>query len=220
MGHLVQMAGLAVQNFVSAAVGIAVAVALVRGFARAQTNQLGNFWVDLVRIPAAGRVGWHDRVHRRRHGAEPVGRHRCAHPGRRHPARHRWPGGVPGDHQGVRDERWRVLQRQQRAPVREPDHWTNWLEIFLLLAISFSLPRASGRMVRDDRQGYAIAIIMGILAIGSVITINALQVAHHGTVPQAVGAATEGVETRFGVAQSATFASATTDVDRRGGLVP
>src|SRR5262245_56838204 len=48
MGHLVQMAGLAVQNFASAAVGIAVAVALVRGFARKQTNQLGNFWVDLV----------------------------------------------------------------------------------------------------------------------------------------------------------------------------
>src|SRR5215831_5540832 len=50
MGHLVQMAGLAVQNFVSAAVGISVAVALVRGFARKQTDQLGNFWVDLVRI--------------------------------------------------------------------------------------------------------------------------------------------------------------------------
>src|SRR5215469_17804613 len=50
MGHLVQMSGLAVQNFVSAAVGIAVAVALVRGFARKMTDQLGNFWVDLVRI--------------------------------------------------------------------------------------------------------------------------------------------------------------------------
>src|SRR5215468_10583251 len=50
MGHLVQMAGLAVQNFASAAVGIAVAVAVVRGFARRQTDQLGNFWVDLVRL--------------------------------------------------------------------------------------------------------------------------------------------------------------------------
>src|SRR5262245_32848395 len=50
MGHLVQMAGLAVQNFVSAAVGISVAVALVRGFARRQSDQLGNFWVDLVRV--------------------------------------------------------------------------------------------------------------------------------------------------------------------------
>ncbi|SCF14761.1 Potassium-transporting ATPase A subunit [Micromonospora matsumotoense] len=50
MGHLVQMAGLAVQNFLSAAVGIAVAVALVRGFARSRTGELGDFWVDLVRI--------------------------------------------------------------------------------------------------------------------------------------------------------------------------
>ena len=59
MGHLVQMAGLAVQNFVSAAVGIAVAVALVRGFARSRTDRLGNFWVDLARgmhpDPAAAR---------------------------------------------------------------------------------------------------------------------------------------------------------------------
>src|SRR6185503_16172564 len=50
MGHVVQTAGLAVQNFVSAAVGIAVAVALVRGFARSRTDRLGNFWVDLTRI--------------------------------------------------------------------------------------------------------------------------------------------------------------------------
>jgi K+-transporting ATPase ATPase A chain len=50
MGHLVQMGGLAVQNFASAAVGIAVAVALVRGFARRRTDQLCNFWVDLTRI--------------------------------------------------------------------------------------------------------------------------------------------------------------------------
>src|SRR6185312_13801999 len=49
MGHLVQMAGLAVQNFVSAAVGMSVAIALVRGFARKLTPEIGNFWVDLVR---------------------------------------------------------------------------------------------------------------------------------------------------------------------------
>ena len=49
MGHLVQMAGLAVQNFVSAAVGMAVAVALIRGFMRSRTDRVGNFWVDLVR---------------------------------------------------------------------------------------------------------------------------------------------------------------------------
>src|SRR6185312_2213804 len=66
------------------------------------------------------------------------------------------------------------------------------------------------RMVNDKRQGLAIVAIMAIMAIGSVIAINALQIAHGGTVPTAVGAATEGTETRFGVPQSATFASATT----------
>jgi K+-transporting ATPase ATPase A chain len=95
-------------------------------------------------------------------------------------------------------------------PFENPTAWTNWFEVFLLSAISFSLPRAFGRMVGDHRQGYAIAAVMAILALGGMITINALQLHHAGTVPQAVGAATEGTETRFGVAQSATFAAATT----------
>ena len=81
MGHLVQMAGLAVQNFASAAVGMAVAIALVRGFAPGgATEQLGNFWVDLTRtcvrilLPIA--VRRRDRVRRGRHGAELLRRHR------------------------------------------------------------------------------------------------------------------------------------------------
>jgi K+-transporting ATPase ATPase A chain len=95
-------------------------------------------------------------------------------------------------------------------PFENPTAWTNWFEVFLLLAVSFALPRAFGRMVGDNRQGYAIVAVMAILAIGSVITVNALQLHHAGTVPQAVGAAAEGTETRFGVPQSATFAAATT----------
>ena len=76
MGHLVQMAGLAVQNFVSAAVGMAVAVALIRGFARSRTDRLGNFWVDLVRgvvrilLPIA--VVGRDRPDRAGGGPEPL----------------------------------------------------------------------------------------------------------------------------------------------------
>ena len=87
MGHLVQMAGLAVQNFVSAAVGIAVVVALIRGFARAGTDRLGNFWVDLTRVvpagPAAARVRRRDRPGRRRRDPEPPRRHRRHHARRR-----------------------------------------------------------------------------------------------------------------------------------------
>jgi potassium-transporting ATPase potassium-binding subunit len=80
----------------------------------------------------------------------------------------------------------------------------------LLLAISFSLPRVFGRMVGDLRQGYAIVAVMVILAIISIASVNYFQLQASGTVPQAVGAATEGTEARFGVAQSATFAAATT----------
>ena len=95
-------------------------------------------------------------------------------------------------------------------PFENPTSWTNWLEIFLLLVIPFSLPRTFGRMVGNRRQGYAILAVMATLALLSVIAVNALQLAHQGTVPEAVGAATEGTESRFGVSQSATFAAATT----------
>ena len=106
-------------------------------------------------------------------------------------------------------------------PFENPTTWTNWIEIFLLLMISFSLPRTFGRMVGQHRQGYAIVAVMAILAVGSRRRSSAYQSIHHGTVPAAVGAATEGTETRFGVPESATFAVRDdADLDRRGGLVP
>jgi potassium-transporting ATPase potassium-binding subunit len=95
-------------------------------------------------------------------------------------------------------------------PFENPTTWTNWLEIVLLLCISFSLPRVFGRMVKDNRQGYAILAIMGILAIASIALTNTFEIAHNGTVPQAVGAAMEGKDVRFGVPNSATFAASTT----------
>ncbi|MGC9671095.1 potassium-transporting ATPase subunit KdpA [Planosporangium sp. 12N6] len=214
MGHLVQMAGLAVQNFASAAVGIAVAVALVRGFAGRQTTQVGNFWVDLVRIvvrvllpisavaaialvaggAAQNLAAGHD-VHTLAGAAQHL------------------PGGPVASQEAIKElgtNGGGFYNANSAHPFENPTAWTNWLQIFLLLVIPFSLPRAFGRMVGSNRQGYAIVAAMAILALGSVITINVLQGLHHGTVPQAAGAASEGVETRFGVLDSATFASATT----------
>jgi K+-transporting ATPase ATPase A chain len=214
MGHLVQMAGLAVQNFASAAVGIAVAIALVRGFARKQTDRLGNFWVDLVRIClrvllpisvigaivliAGGAVQnlsiGHD-VTTLAGGTQHI------------------TGGPVASQEVIKElgtNGGGFYNANSAHPFENPATWTNWLEIFLLLVISFSLPRTFGRMVGSNRQGYAIVAAMAIMAIGSVIVINVLQGIHHGAVPQAVGAATEGTESRFGVLQSATFASATT----------
>jgi K+-transporting ATPase ATPase A chain len=214
MGHLVQMAGLAVQNFVSAAVGTAVAVALVRGFARSRTEQLGNFWVDLIRIVtrillpisvvaavvliAGGAIqnlsAGHD-VHTLAGGAQHL------------------TGGPIASQEAIKDlgtNGGGPYNANSAHPFENPTSWTNFFEIFLLLVISFSLPRTFGRMVKDNRQGYAIVAAMAVMAIGSIITINLLQSAHPGTVPTAIGAATEGTETRFGVGQSATFAGATT----------
>jgi K+-transporting ATPase ATPase A chain len=214
MGHLVQMAGLAVQNVASAAVGMAVAVALARGFARKATDRLGNFWVDLVRIclrillpislagalvfVAAGVV---------QNLSSGVDVHTLA-GGVQHIT-----GGPVASQEIIKElgnNGGGFYNANSAHPFENPTAWTNWLQVFLILLIPFSLPRAFGRIVGDNRQGYAIAAIMGILAVGSVVTVNALQLAHGGTVPQAIGAATEGVETRFGVAQSATFAAATT----------
>ena len=187
-GHLVQMAGLAVQNFVSAAVGMAVAVALVRGFARTRTGELGNFWVDLVRgthsHPAA------DRVHRRAHPDR--GRRDPelppARPDRHHPGRGQQTitGGPVASQEAIKElgtNGGGFFNANSAHPFENPTAWTNWIEIFLLLVISFSLPRTFGRMVGSKKQGYAIVAVMGIIALLSVTLMSFFQLQHHGTVP-------------------------------------
>ena len=93
-------------------------------------------------------------------------------------------------------------------PFENPTSWTNWLEIFLLLVIPFSLPRTFGRMVGATGRATRSSPRWPSWPSAASIVLNVLQGLHHGTVPQAVGAATEGTETRFGVPQSATFAGA------------
>jgi K+-transporting ATPase ATPase A chain len=214
MGYVVQMCGLAVQNFVSAAVGVAVAVALVRGFARRHTDQLGNFWVDLVRISfrvllplsivaavvlvAGGAI---------QNLSSGVDAHTVA------GATQHITGGPVASQEAIKElgtNGGGFYNANSAHPFENPTAWTNWLEIFLLLVISFSLPRTFGRMVGSNRQGYAIVAAMAILAVASVVVINVLQGVHHGTAPTAAGGATEGTEQRFGVLNSATFGSATT----------
>ncbi|GAB3947346.1 potassium-transporting ATPase subunit KdpA [Micromonospora vulcania] len=214
MGHLVQMAGLAVQNFVSAAVGIAVAVALVRGFARSRTGQLGNFWVDLTRItlrilvPIAvlgaialmiggvvQNLSAGTDVTTLTGGTQTI------------------TGGPVASQEVIKElgtNGGGFYNVNSAHPFENPTTWTNWLQIFLIFLIPFSLPRVFGRMVGQNRQGYAIAAVMGILAFASVAITNIFELTGHGTVPQAVGAALEGKEVRFDVSNSATFAAATT----------
>jgi K+-transporting ATPase ATPase A chain len=214
MGHLVQMAGLAVQNFASAAVGIAVAVALVRGFARKRTDRLGNFWVDLVRIvvrvllplsAVAAVVLIAGGVVQNFSGGTDV--HTLA------GATQHVTGGPVASQEAIKDlgtNGGGFFNANSAHPFENPTAWTNWIEIFLLLCIGFALPRTFGRMVGSNKQGYAILAAMVVMALGSIISVNVAQGLHHGTVPMAVGAATEGTEQRFGVLNSATFASSTT----------
>jgi K+-transporting ATPase ATPase A chain len=215
MGHLVQMAGLGVQNFVSAAVGIAVAIALVRGFARRRTNDLGNFWVDLVRgslrillplsfvaaiiLIAGGAI---ENFHLHTQVADTLGG-----------IKQTITGGPVASQEAIKElgnNGGGFYNTNSAHPFENPTTWTNWLEIFLLLVISFSLPRTFGRMVGSNKQGYAIAAVMGTLAILSVTLMSVVQLQHHGTVPTAIGSSMEGVDQRFGVADSAAFATATT----------
>ncbi len=214
-GHLVQMAGLAVQNFASAAVGMAVAIALVRGFARKRTGELGNFWVDLVRtvfrillpisivaavvLIAGGAIQnfhLHDQVVTTLGGAQQT-----------------ITGGPVASQEAIKEfgtNGGGFYNANSSHPFENPTTWTNWVEIFLLLVISFSLPRTFGRMVGSAKQGYAIASVMATLYAISVSFMLWFQLQHHGTVPTSIGASMEGVEQRFGIADSAVFADSTT----------
>src|SRR5882757_4717999 len=214
-GHLVQMGGLAVQNFVSAAVGMAVAIALVRGLARRNTGELGNFWVDLVRgtirillplsviaatiLEIGGSIQnfhLHDQVVNTLAGGQQT-----------------ITGGPVASQEAIKElgtNGGGFYNANSAHPFENPTTWTNWIEIFLLLVISFSLPRTFGRMVDSKKQGYAIAAVMATLAGISVAFMMLVQLQHHGTNPTAIGAAMEGVEQRFGIANSAVFADATT----------
>jgi K+-transporting ATPase ATPase A chain len=214
-GHLVQMAGLAVQNFVSAAVGMAVAMAFVRGLARRNTGELGNFWVDLVRgvirillplsaiaaiiLVAGGAIQnfhLHDQIVNTLAGGQQT-----------------ITGGPVASQEAIKElgtNGGGFFNANSAHPFENPNAWTNWIEIFLLSCIAFSLPRTFGRIVGSRKQGYAIAAVMGVIATFSISLMMWFQLQHHGTVPTAIGSAMEGVEQRFGVADSAVFADATT----------
>ncbi|ORV81663.1 potassium-transporting ATPase subunit KdpA [Mycolicibacterium iranicum] len=214
-GHLVQMAGLAVQNFVSAAVGMSVAVAVMRGFVRTRTGDLGNFWIDLVRgtlrillpisvvaaiaLVAGGAIqnfSLHSQVVDTVAGAQQT-----------------IPGGPVASQEAIKNlgtNGGGFFNVNAAHPFENPTTWTNWIIIFLLLVIAFSLPRTFGRMVGSTKQGLAIVAVQASLATISWAAILWTQLQHHGTVPTAVNAAMEGVEQRFGVANSAIFAASTT----------
>ncbi|MFE5597918.1 potassium-transporting ATPase subunit KdpA [Streptomyces coelicoflavus] len=214
MGHVVQTAGLAVQNFVSAAVGIAVAVALVRGFARSRTGELGNFWADLVRgvvrvlvpIAAVGAVilvacG----VIQNFSGIHEVGQFMGG--------TQEWNGGAVASQEVIKElgtNGGGYFNANSAHPFENPTPFTNLFEIFLILLIPVALTRTFGVMTGSVRQGYAVLGTMAAIWVSFVALMMWTEFAHHGPALQAAGGAMEGKELRFGIGGSSLFAVTTT----------
>ncbi|MGB4137849.1 MAG: potassium-transporting ATPase subunit KdpA [Microbacterium sp.] len=215
LGHGVQMGGLAVQNFVSAAVSMAVAAALIRGFAaRRGRSGLGSFWVDLVRITlrillplsviaaVALLAGGVIQNFSGFTGVTTVSG-----------AEQSLPGGPVASQESIKmlgTNGGGFFNANSAHPFENPTPWTNLLQTILLLVIPFSMPRAFGTMVGDQRAGLALLITMAVLFVFVYLPLTAFELAGAGTAPQLAGGAMEGKEQRFGIIGSTLFATATT----------
>ena len=215
MSHLTQMAGLTVQNFVSAAVGMAVAIAVVRGITRRHSDTIGNFWVDLTRsttrilLPLAlvlavafAGLGVVQTL------AGPTDAHTVV-------------GGVQSIYRGPVASQEAIkelgtngggpMNANSAHPFENPSGLTNLLEMWALLVIPFALTFGFGRLVGDRRQGWAIFAAMLVLWTGSAALATWAEVDGNPRV-EAVGAAgsnMEGKEVRFGAPASGLFAAST-----------
>ncbi len=214
MGYVVQMSGLAVQNFLSAAVGIVVAIALVRGFIRSRTDKLGNFWVDVTRITlryliplsivggiilvAAGVI---DNFHANQVVTTVVHGHQTI------------TGGPVASQEVIKDagnNGGGFYNANSSHPFENSNPFTNWFEIFLLLLTAFCLPRTFGKMVKDNRQGYALLAVMAIIWLAAVGGISFFEAQGAGVAPQLAHGAMEGKNVIFGTPGSSLFAASTT----------
>ncbi|MET8641843.1 potassium-transporting ATPase subunit KdpA [Streptomyces sp. NPDC004675] len=213
-GHLAVTAGLGVQAFASAAVGICAALALVRGLMRRDTTQLGNFWVDLIRtifrviLPLSivfGIVLIALGVPQNLGGAHTVttvagGQQTLL-------------GGPVGSWEPIKlmsGDGGGVFNASSAHPFENPSAYTNALEIVLMLLIPTAFIRTYGRMIGSLRQSWTLLAVVGIL-FGLLLAAGSLaQSAHSGTVTAAVGGQYEGTETRVGIPGSTLFGVAAT----------
>ena len=216
MGYLTQQSGLMVQQFLSAAVGLAVAIAMIRGFTRSRTDRLGNFWVDVTRgmirllIPlavigclvlvASGAIENLANYHTI---TTLAGGHQTI------------PGGTVASQESIKDlgnngGGW--FNTNAAHPFESPNPFTNIFIVFMLLLIPFATPRAFGKMVGDNRQGYALVAVMVIIwacAVGGISFFEA-HLGTAGVAAQTAHGAMEGVEVRTGTPGCSVFAASTT----------
>lgn len=210
VGHLFQMSGLTVQNFVSAAVGMSVAAAFARGLARSmQDGRVGNFWTDLVRgtirvllpiaagsalvLVAGGAI--QNLLGNRTVGGQVI------------------TGGPVASQEAIKQlgtNGGGFYNVNSAHPFENPTPFTNLFQIFLMLVIPFAMAWAFGLIVKDRRQGVAVLSVMALLLGVAISLLTWAEMAGPGLAPAAAGGAMEGKEVRFGTAASALFAAATT----------
>ena len=214
VGIAVQMLLLAVQNFLSAAVGIVVAVALIRGIARTRTDRLGNFWVDLARtsfrvlLPLAtlaalvmviGGVAQNFAPTDVTNSATGVSQV--------------IPGGPVASQEAIKvlgTNGGGYFNANSAHPLENPNALVSLFQVFLLLLIPSALPYAFGRMVGDQKQGYTAVGVMAALWLASTALTGWAVATAQGTATAAAGGLGEGFESRFGPAPSAIFTASTT----------
>jgi potassium-transporting ATPase potassium-binding subunit len=222
--YFVQMAGLAVQNFVSAAVGIAVVVALIRGIVARSGREIGNFWQDIVRIlfyillPVSvvgalflvsqgviQNLSHYTVIHTLAGGSQVLGQ------------------GPVASQEAIKElgtNGGGFFNVNSSYPFENPSGLTNFFEMLLILVIPAGLTYTYGRMVGSQRQGWAIFSAMLVLFVGGVIVVYMAE--QHGTVAQhaaglhthafsgSTGGNLQGKEQRFGIAGSSLWTAITT----------
>jgi K+-transporting ATPase ATPase A chain len=217
MTHLTQMAGLAVQNFASAAVGMAIAIALTRGLVRRSASTIGNFWADVTRstlyilLPiafVAALVLVSQGVVQTLSG----------------PAAATTLQGAPqtialgpiASQEAIKElgtNGGGFFNANSAHPFENPNGFTNWFQMLLILVIPFGLTNTFGRMAGDERQGWVLfATMLTVLAIGSLVAM-ASETQLNPSFPNGIAGALgnmEGKEVRFGAAASGLFAAVTT----------
>jgi potassium-transporting ATPase potassium-binding subunit len=217
MSYLVQMAGLTVHNFVSAATGIALAVALVRGFARRSAAGIGNFWVDLTRctlyilLPISIVVGlffvWQGMPQNLGAYTEATTLEGAKQVIAQGPVASQEVIKMLGTNGGG------FFNANSSHPFENPNAITNFVQLVLIFSIGAGLTNMFGRMVGDQRQGWAVFAVMGLLFLGGVAIAYWAEAAGNPILAQLglAGGNMEGKEVRFGIANSALFATVTTD---------
>jgi potassium-transporting ATPase potassium-binding subunit len=225
MSYLTQMAGLTVHNFVSAATGIALAIALVRGFARRSAQSLGNFWVDLTRIvlyvliPISIVVAlvlvWQGVPQNLNPYTDVTTLEGAKQVIAQGPVASQEVIKLMGTNGGG------FFNANSAHPYESPTGLTNLIEMLLIFSIGAALTNVFGRMVGNQRQGWAIFAVMGILFLAGVTTCYWSESGGNPTfapfhVDQTAsalqpGGNMEGKEVRFGIANSALFTTVTTD---------